>query len=389
MISNNLRSFYQSVRQLVTTRVDPNAFAAQTSQHSVLENASRRTQRWYSGSFAPRIEQHTIVKYVKQYIDITAGLVDLFERNKLPDDVVIWARSGRCGDPSSIVNYLLLAIGAQDHDPDAAQSYFDYARDQALLDLSGDSGLSTVQAFVLITLYMLRSCQINGAFLFFGFAVRAAFSIGVHRTEINARFGSESGRQRDRLWISLRILDLYLSASMGRPPATSDVDCTVAYYAIDGSGGEITDLLNASIQIMLISEAVIVEVYSRRKISLAVTEGISGQLKGWSSRWLQQLKNLLDLNQGTQHDNATIAGACQVLASYYYSVILVARPFLVYELCRRLSGDSPAKQHDNALHPTGRSKLADACIDAAIMMVDTTTSLIAADVLPQRMPFLV
>jgi hypothetical protein len=81
---------------------------------------------------------------------------------------------------------------------------------------------------------------------------------------------------------------------MGRPPATSDVDCTVPYRAQDEAGHERFDLLNASAQIFLIIEAVVMEVYSRRKISPRLTEGISRELREGSTRWLQRLKDVVD-----------------------------------------------------------------------------------------------
>lgn len=71
-------------------------------------------------------------------------------------------------DIASAVNYLVLAIGAQTESQDLAAQYFHYAKTLALLSLDGNLGVGTVQAFALITLYMLRACQINGAFLFFG-----------------------------------------------------------------------------------------------------------------------------------------------------------------------------------------------------------------------------
>ncbi len=114
----------------------------------------------------------------------------------------------------SAAYYLVLAIGLQKLDEETAQLYFDYARDQAFNDPSGNLGVGTVQAFILITIYMLGACQINGAFLFFGIAVRAAYSIGLHRSEVNSRFGPEIHRQRDVLWKSLRVVDLFLSTSM-------------------------------------------------------------------------------------------------------------------------------------------------------------------------------
>lgn len=123
--------------------------------------------------------------------------------------------------------------------------------------------------------------------------------------------------KRNRLWKSLRVLDLFLSTSMGRPPATSDVDCTVPYRTFDDSGEDSFDLLNASAQIFLITEGIVVEVYSRKKVSYQLTEGISRQLRDWSLRWLQRLKDVVS-NSSTEEDPSKITGACQVLCSYYY-----------------------------------------------------------------------
>ncbi|KAI7213260.1 putative MFS transporter [Hortaea werneckii] len=378
-------SFYQSVRQLVITRVDPSAFANQTSQLSVLENIGKTTSQGRNG-MPPYVYTPLVLQSVEQYLNATASLVDLFDRDTLVEEFAKWAAGSQRRGPVSIVNYLILAIGAQETDSSLSQVFFEYAREQTLTSLSGDPGLSTVQASILITLYMLRSSQMNGAFVFFGLGVRIAYSIGVHRTEVNARFGLEMGSQRDKLWKSMRIVDLYLSTLMGRPPATSDVDCTVAYRKFDDAGNEVFDMLNASAQVMLIMEAVVVEVYSRRKISLAVTEGISAQLRQWSHRWLPHVKALLD---PTTQDTATVVGACQVLASYYYAVMLASRPFLVYELCLRLSPERASDQTNRSPAATGRSKLADACIDAANLMVDVTADLINNNFLTYRMPLLV
>ncbi|KAF4781211.1 fungal specific transcription factor domain-containing protein [Colletotrichum scovillei] len=235
---------------------------------------------------------------------------------------------------------------------------------------------------------MLGSCQMNGAFLFFGIAVRAAYSIGIHRTEINSRFGADVHRQRDRLWKSLRVLDLFLSTSMGRPPATSDVDCTVPYRELDDEGQEIFDLLNASAQIFLITEGIVVEVYSRRKVSYQLTEGISRQLRDWSIRWLQRLKDTVSDTRSDQ-EASKVTGACQVLCSYYYAVILVSRPFLMYELHKRLADGVAETQTTTSGLTSGKSKLADACIDAASFMVDILVGLVEKGVLIGHMPLVV
>ncbi|RBR24705.1 uncharacterized protein FIESC28_02478 [Fusarium coffeatum] len=376
-------SFFQSVRQLVTTRVGQNAFAPQTSRYSVLENATANQSRRMPGdNRIPTVHTNDIPLAVSNYLAIATGLVDLFDHRRLQEDLILWSNMDqKTDDATTVVNLLVLAIGTKIDNEERAQEYFEYAREKAYSNLTGNLSVTTVQMFTLITLYMLCSCQINGAFLFFGTAVRAAYSIGIHRTEVNARFGPDIHRQRDRLWKSLRIVDLFLSTSMGRPPATSDVDCTVPYENLD----EPLDLLNASVQIFLVLEGVVTEIYSRRKISLQLTEGISLQLRDWSSRWLKQLKDIVA--DPDIQDRAQASGACQILATYYYAVMLVSRPFLMYELCRRLS-DTAAPNGRSAL-TSGKSKLADACIDAASLMVDPILDLIQRGVLVGHVPILV
>ncbi|GAB1317406.1 Filamentous growth regulator 27 [Madurella fahalii] len=385
-------SFFQTVRRLVTSRVDAHAFAPETSGYSALENVYSRSCASAGHGAEPPPVKLPIASTVSTYFEVTAGLIDLFDHARLVDDISIWADQvrlrERAVDVASAVNYLVLAIGCQKSDEGTAQLYFDYARQLAFASLSGDLGVASVQVFILISFYSLGACQINAAFLFFGIAARAAYSIGIHRAVVNARFAPEIHRQRDRLWKSLRIVDLFLSTSMGRPPATSDLDCTVPYRAQDEAGNEKFDLLNASAQIFLVIEAIVLEVYSRRKISPRLTEGISRELRDWSARWLQRLKDVIE---GTSPEDqpGSVNGACHILSSYYYAVILVSRPFLMVELHRRLSdGYSFAAGHGGGLM-TGKSKLADACIDAAILMVEPVQGLIERGQMTRRAPVMV
>jgi hypothetical protein len=175
---------------------------------------------------------------------------------------------------------------------------------------------------------------------------------------------------------------------MGRPPATSDVDCTVSYRATDDDGQEAFDLLNASVQIFLIMETIVVEVYSRRKISLRLTEGISHDLREWSTRWLPRLKAAVAKTASMEHA-ADLNGACQVLSTYYYAVILVSRPFLMHELHRRISVESPPTMPGPNGLASAKARLADACIDAASLMVEPIHDLIERGLMTQRAPVVV
>ena len=472
-------SFFRTVQRLITSRIDPDAFAPENSGYSALENNASYHPRTSAGGAVfpgggggggnggagyggfglsssgrfgpgpPLVQMSIIEPAVTAYFQSTTGLIDIFDDDQaqqprqLIEDITSWTAQLRGeggggvsppgGDATSAVFYLVLAIGllfqknstnnktntksssspsevesSFSESERIAQAYFDHARDLAFANLTGNLGLASVQSFILITLYMLGACQINGAFIFFGIAARSAFSIGIHRTEVNARFSPEIHRQRDRLWKSLRVVDLFLSTSMGRPPATSDVDCTVLYHAVDGEGREQTDpeagsdyLLNGSAQIFLIIEGIVLEVYSRRKISPQLTEGISRELREWSARWLQRLKQVIEERRPSPRQTpllltpagtgAMVNGACQVLASYYYAVILVSRPFLMVELRRRLAEGYPAEAFTarDGLVTSGKSKLADACIDAASLMVDPIQDLIQRGLMTRRAPVIV
>ncbi|KAK0648944.1 hypothetical protein B0T16DRAFT_326775 [Cercophora newfieldiana] len=379
-------SFFQTVRRLVTSLVDVHAFAPESSGYSALENASSWPSVVSSNAAQPPLIDINVDSAVATYLEVTAGIVDLFD-DRLRHDISVWATQARPAgvvDVSSAVYYLVLAIGCSNEH--VAQLYFSYAREVAFAGLSGNLGVENIQAFILSTLYMLGASQINGAFLFFGIAVRAAYSIGLHRTAVNSRFGPEAHRQRDRLWKSLRVVDLFLSTSMGRPPATSDTDCTVPYREVDADGRDTFDVLNASVQIFLITEAIVLEVYSRRKISPRLTEGISRELREWSTRWLPRLKDAME-ERPAPNPPGTANGACQTLSSYYYAVILVSRPFFMVELRRRLLERPSPPVGGDAL--SGKSKLADACIDAAILMVEPVHSLIERGSMIRPAPMIV
>ncbi|KAK1491597.1 fungal specific transcription factor domain-containing protein [Colletotrichum cuscutae] len=331
-------SFFQTVRQLVNTRVDPQVFAHQT------ENPPFRPPVHHSGNGEPILQLATISGAVLRYHEVTSGLVDLFGHAQLVSEIKSWARQNhRLQDAVSATHYLVLAIGYQSSEEDLASSYFEYARNIALANLSGNINVPTIQTFILVTVYMLGSCQMNGAFLFFGIA------------------GS---------------------------PVEEPACLGSLLKELDDKGQEIFDLLNASAQIFLITEGIVVEVYSRRKVSYQLTEGISRQLRDWSIRWLQRLKDTVS-DTRSDHEGSKVTGACQVLCSYYYAVILVSRPFLMYELHKRLADGVAETPTTTSGLNSGKSKLADACIDAASFMVDILVGLVEKGVLIGHMPLVV
>lgn len=217
-------------------------------------------------------------------------------------------------------------------------------------------------------------------------AARTAYAIGLHRTEVNASFGETLKTRRDRIWKSLRVVDMLISTLLGRPPSTSDVDCTVKYTG-EADQEMAMNILDSSVQIFMIIERVVLEVYSRKRISLRIADYVSRQLKGWASKWLPDLANLTSLTNESSASRSTAIGACSTLCSYYYGIMLLTRPFLIYEIYEHLGASlrGGGTQNDHR----DKRKYADAALDAAASFIETLEAVVLSKYMPRRMPLIV
>ena len=139
----------------------------------------------------------------------TCGILEIFDRDQLVEDLIIWSSAGYPDGESlqSAVYYLVFAIGghALEDSPIDAKLFFHKGRQIALTGLAENLSIATVQAFLLVTMYMTCACERNGAFIYsrtlvdssrgfhvadlLALAVRAAYSLGLHRTQVNVAFG--------------------------------------------------------------------------------------------------------------------------------------------------------------------------------------------------------
>lgn len=216
-------------------------------------------------------------------------------------------------------------------------------------------------------------------------AARTAYAIGTHRTEVNASFGTSIKTIRDRIWKSVRVVDQLISNVLGRPPSTSDVDCTVKYGVPEPNREVAFTILDSSVQIFMIIERVVVEVYSRKRISIRIADYVSRQLKGWASTWLRVLTEATFQQDAVSR--STVVGACSALCSYYYGIMLLTRPFLIYEIYEHLGASlrGGGTQGDHR----DKRKYADAALDAAASFVETLQAVINTNTMPRRMPLIV
>lgn len=82
-----------------------------------------------------------------------------------------------------------------------------------------------------------------------------------------------------------------------------------------------------------------------------------------------------------------VVGACSTLCSYYYGIMLLTRPFLIYELYEYMGASLKTPGTHNE-HQEKR-KYADAALDAATSFVETLEVVLKSNHMPQRMPLVV
>ncbi|KAL6710497.1 hypothetical protein ACN47E_008545 [Coniothyrium glycines] len=379
-------SFLQTVRHLISSEVDPDGLSAQAARDSVIE-ATR--PGLVPRQHCPSIDHNSIDFLVEEYAAATSGLVDLFHHEDLVKEMRTWAATLRptASDPVAAVFYLVLAVGAQESDEHKAEAWSEHARECLTRHMCSSMNIYIVQGFTLLAIYMLRAFQPNGAYLYFSLAARAAYAIGIHRTEVNASFGTSIRLVRDRIWKSLRVVDELISNVLGRPPSTSDVDCTVRYGPQDPNNDTMINLLDASVQIFMIIERVVVEVYSRKRISLRIADYVSRQLKSWASSWLVPLSTVTSQASDNGKKRTTIIGACSTLCSYYYGIMLLTRPFLIYELYDYMG--AALRNGGTQTDHVKKRAYADAAIDAATSLVELLQTTIETGKMPRSMPLIV
>ncbi|RJE19009.1 Transcription factor [Aspergillus sclerotialis] len=391
-------SYLHIVQRVAADCIGSCAFTDDPQQQCIVE----KDIPGYLGSYSePEPELELALALAEQYALTVSGVFDFFDLSDLQAAIVPWvADSNRRDRPDTPVIFLALAIGAlgcasNDEEEALAERYFNYGRQQAVIHLMHDPCLSTVIAFSLMSYYMLASCRLNGAFTYLGIAARAAYTLGIHRHETNRAFGDAA---RGRAWKSLRVCDLFLSASTGRPAATSEVDCNIPWSRDFNKSPDNIDPKedsplpsqedSAIFRICLVFERILVEVFSRREVSLELARSISQQHR----QWTEELPTMLKIdgflgNETSPRINIQKLGTHLVAMAYYYSIILLCRPFLSFHIGTRLK-KTGSPQDPNAVSDS-ITTYADACIDSAIHNIALAEDIAFDESMPNRQPIII
>lgn len=388
-------SFIQNVRRIALSTIGECPLTTDRLRHSILELPPPDEDAKLAQSRAPRPSTEEARVLADQYLAATACLLDLFDPTEMVSGLLEWIQDPSADDKlSSSIFYLILAIGAQvtaeNGNDESAHLYFATGRQLAFSSFTQEPSIQTVQSYALIAMYLLGACRRNASFMNLGIAVRAAYALGLHRNDILDLFSETERRSRERIWQTIRVLDLFLSASLGRPPATSDFekDPTAESNIPTPSHDNVSDEMRFSdsvVNLCSIFERILIEVYKKRSVSTLVADDISRQYRTWTAR-------LPSKDYRSVSEMASSIAAAHLHGAYHWSIILLTRPFLVFYVSLHQQRNSPDKVsllRSASSNGNGISNFADACVDSAIKGIDIAETLINQSNLPRRLPFVV
>lgn len=376
--------------------IGPCSFTTDCHRHQVIE-ASPIIPDASNDCSEPNVSLKEALEFTTQYTCAVSGALDLFDSRELLEQVRQWAQDPlKLHWPNCSTLFLVLAIGAQaraqsNSDTYTAERYFNYGRHQATMHLMDDQSIVTVQSFSLITWYLVTACRRSAAVVNLGIAIQAAFTLGIHQREANQAFEQQARMSRERAWKTLRVCDVFLSCSMGRPLSTSHLDYNHTWkspvHDDDQDGSDKSGKGSSAImQLCLIFERILLEVYSKHTVSLELANSISQQHRQWTAK-LPQMLQIDGLAATTPYEGVEMTeflGSATLTMAYYWSIILLTRPFLTFLVSSCVS-NKRHRQHQGQ-HSPDVTTYSDACITSAIKDIRMAHQVVHHDGTPKRLP---
>ena len=225
-----------------------------------------------------------------------------------------------------------------------------------------------------------------------GMAVRSAFALGLHRHETMVIFNMAERALRRNVWRSLYVLDRFLAASLGRPTAISEEDCSPdVLRPPDTYGGPDADTaqsgaLDAAVRSCQFIGIMLKKIYAKRKISTKLAQDIFDQHKEGPQKehptlyWRQAAANKL---VSTAHGIAIL----HVNLLYCHAVILLTRPFFLYSINRSWRERTGVARQSPRIG-SRMEKFSEACVKASYQTIALVQMGFESRYLPQRNPFI-
>ncbi|KAM3413807.1 hypothetical protein BST61_g10490 [Cercospora zeina] len=394
-------SFLHFLRRILKKYMGPSAFTENQFKDNMLEIEVPRDE----SPVMTDLSRGDKFALVQLYREASSGILDLFtvaeihgfldRHNALSPSIFIEAEDKRSRAEQAMLN-MMLAIGHQCRGQDPFDSHnatrsFSCAQKYAFEGFLCDPSLDMVRVFLLMAFYMLGACHRNAAFMYLGIASKSACALGLHRKDQYKGLSTSECLTRWRTWKSLLILDTIVSSILGRPgglPSMRPEDDSA--YDGDGEVGEFDKpRWIASRAVFGICSHIIEleqQLGSGHTMDSKTADAFLQRLRKWNESVPAQLRHFASLKESTlgPADRELFIGSAHVACSYYFTIILVTRPFLISHLITQIRRRRRPSV-DKLEQSSAVSDLAQACLDSAVYMAKTGYMAINSSILSNNM----
>ncbi|KAJ0415190.1 hypothetical protein BJY00DRAFT_293847 [Aspergillus carlsbadensis] len=370
-------SFLQLLRDTVTQHIGPSQFSHNVRREDMLETD---TPDEVPVSFQSDLDITQEQAYIRTYCIATSGFINVLSDTETRQMLGTSPPANDTLNKTMVaLRDIMIAIGAQSSKNDSAitrveRYFFTRAQQCAFAGMLENPSFDLIRLFILMAFYMMGACRRNAAFMYLGVAARAAAALGLHLTDF-ASLELDEQQKRMRVWMSLCTLDLLSSSILGRPPATANLHPEITDVEATQSSRAMDDSLIASYNMSRILDEIVSRLYDDRAASTEVAESLLDKLKQWSNDLPESLLSSPSTPQERLAAQEQIVGSLHVACAYHFAVIIVTRPFLISVLgvrLARLHQDSPGIiQDEMVLEDPAHTKLANACVESALYMIQT------------------
>ncbi len=241
-------------------------------------------------------------------------------------------------------------------------------------------------------------CFLSGEMLMKpGMAVRSAYAMGLHREETmrDVIFSPIQMRVRRNLWKTLYILDRFLAATLGRPTAISEDDCSCKILPTDegidlrSMGGYGLEHVHSTSLDACVETAhvigVTLKVFSKRKISTAKVQEIVDMSKNWDQASGAQAYRRQ--STGGLVSPAHAMAALHVNLLSLHSLVLLTRQLFVMHNWMLVEERSGIKKSPH-IRESPMARFSEACVIASYRTIRLARSAWDDGYLPRRNPFI-
>ncbi|RDW68204.1 hypothetical protein BP5796_08861 [Coleophoma crateriformis] len=317
---------------------------------------------------------------LESYFAASNGLLDLYTKDEL---AALMAETNNATDiptETTAALYIAIAIGGQCRasgplDLKYAKKYFFLGQKVAFQGMVEDPSITLTRSFLLMAFYMLGACRRNAAFMYLGIAAKSAYALGLHVTEHYASTTENERHLHSSTWKSLRILDITVSTFLGRLSATPTLmvepETFDTYQNETSSNRRICQ--DAIYRAATIMDDIFQGLLSSKSIDTTTAEDYLQKLNAWSSGLPSDLRRFTRASPIQQSDQELLIGNIHVAGIYYWTVMLITRPFLICTMsCSSKTAADPFPYEKQSYAEI--KKLSQVCVSAAIYMAQMCRS---------------